>query len=208
MTAKRRRQKRRRKKQPKTTSSRLRLPARGAHTWKSGHYFCDPGPCCSCSVSGCCHSARCLVLEWIHVQSDSSRCFHVNVDLGSEVVSPCLFTWKSGHASSPSTLAARCSVSLRSTGLLGDDCGKMCSHSAFVGSTVDTRTRVCPRGFDCTSHIFCVKVDEPVHLAAVVRCLCCLRSPSLDVLGDDLWNMFSSRSRCGYTFLRRSKELC
>ena len=36
-----------------------------------------------------------------------------------------------------------------------------------------------------------MKVDETVHLAALVRCLCYLRSPFLDFLGDDFLKMFS-----------------
>ena len=89
-------------------------------------------------MSGCClrspFSARCLVLQWIHVQWVNSRIFHVNVDLGSEVKSACLCTWKSGHVTSPSSwqLVVPWLVCLRSTGLLGEDYTKMSVHPAFL----------------------------------------------------------------------------
>ena len=55
------------------------------------------------------------------------------------------------------------------------------------------------RPSSCISHIFYVKVDveiwtlcQPVCLAALVRCLCCMRSSEfLDLLGEDFRNMFS-----------------
>ena len=104
-------------------------------------------------MSGCClrclrspYSARCLVHQWLHVH------------LGSEVNSPCLFRWKSGHSSTfPSLLAARGSVSgsPEEYRTIGRRLQENVCASSVIGSTVDRRTRVRPRGLYRTSHIFC-----------------------------------------------------
>ena len=97
----------------------------------------------------------------------------------------------------PPFLAARCSASrspkeCRTSGRHRED---GCA-SRVIGSTVDTRASV-NEAFTALHTFFHVKVDEPSHLAALARCLCCLRS-----LFWDLFEMF-----CGYTLARQSTQI-